>query len=77
MKHRDSVCSGPHSHVIEEQKEYLASGLDLWMVVEGDVVCLLFCTLSFVRALFSFSFSRSLSFFSFFFLSTWRGEWRV
>lgn len=42
------------------------------MVVEGDVVCLLFCTRSFVRALFSFSFSRSLSFFSFFFLSTWR-----
>lgn len=48
----------------------LASGLDLWMVVEGDVVCLLFCTLSLLRALFSFSFSRSLSFFSFFFLST-------
>lgn len=58
----------------------LASGLDLWvMVVVGDVVCLFFCTLSFVRAFFSFSFSLSLSFFSFFFLSTgveFRRRWR-
>lgn len=57
----------------------LVSGLDLWMVVVGDAVCLFFCTLSLVSAFFSFSFSRSLSFFSFFFLSTgveFRRRWR-
>lgn len=48
----------------------LVSGLDLWVVVVGDAVCLLFCTFSLERAFFSFSFSLSLSFFSFFFLST-------
>ena len=49
---------------------YLVSGLDLVVVVAGDVVCLFFCTLSFVSEFFSFSFSLSLSFFSFFFLSS-------
>lgn len=49
---------------------HLVSGLDLWVVVVGDVISFFFCTFSFVRAFFSFSFSLSLSFFSFFFLST-------
>lgn len=53
---------------------YLISGLDLWVVVVGDVVCLFFGTLSIVSAFFSFSFSLSLSFFSFFFLSTLKDD---
>jgi len=62
--------------VLSERSEqpYLISGRDLWMAAVGDVVCLFFCTLSLVRAFFSFSFSRSLSFFSFFFLSTCRNH---
>lgn len=57
---------------------YLLSALDLCTAAPGDAVCLLFWTASFVRALLSFSFSRSLSFFSFFFLSTFqrRGDSR-
>lgn len=50
--------------------QYLDSVWDLLVSVVGDGVCLFFCTLSFVSALFSFSFSLSLSFFSFFFWST-------
>lgn len=61
-------------HTEEVSARYLISGLDLWIVAAGDVVCLFFCTFSFVRAFFSFSFSLSLSFFSFFFLSTLKGR---
>lgn len=53
---------------------YLVSGLDLCTVALGDAVCLFFWTASLVRALLSFSFSRSLSFFSFFFLSTFKED---
>lgn len=48
-----------------EIKLYLGSGLCLMLGRD----CLFFSTFSLVRALFSFSFSRSLSFFSFLFLS--------
>lgn len=57
---------------------YLVSGRDLCSVAAlGDIVCLLLWTASFVRAFFSFSFSRSLSFFSFFFLSTFKEDMRA
>lgn len=66
--------SGMCWHTEQVNGCYLVSGLDLWIVAAGDVVCLFFCTFSFVRAFFSFSFSLSLSFFSFFFLSTLKDD---
>ena len=65
---------GRFNRAVFFSRRYLVSGLDLVIVVAGDVVCLLFCTFSFEMALFSFSFSLSLSFFSFFFLSSLRKE---